>query len=536
MKTRTKLLITLVIVGIAAATGPVISRLRDLTDVKLAGTVTSGQALVWNGTQWTNGAAGGGSAGTTNYYDYTLITNNFFISGKGNTLVITQQLTLQYMKTNLLATDASGLVTNAVYGSGIAWDPATRTISSTVTGGLATSGSAYAIVGGSATPSANWTALTNAYSAAKSATPNGAALGANNRYTIFLLPGVYDLGSTTFALDTSYIDLIGLSPNTGATAIANADSATDQGDTIITSSSDTLNITDTTQNITLANLCIRCTSSGSGYFLTTSQTQIQAPFKAINVLFCGAGTSNRSFQWDKGIAGYWQDVRMFGTGNAARCWGASVSSGITLSGTFIRCKGNTLAWGFENSVSVTLSGIFIDCESSSQGFASGGSGTKTLSGTFIRCRSYGDVSFGAATGTMSGYFEGCRGDPSFGNFGGGTMSGTMLNCSGTSVISWTSISGSVVGCNFPGIQTVSMASKATDTPVNIATSGWTNTFAKNATVYIDGTGLTYTVYNNAGTSIYTNAATVIHAEVHLQPSGKVIITAGTGVTGRAVPF
>jgi len=54
-------------------------------------------------------------------------------------------------------------------------------------------------------------------------------------------------------------------------------------------------------------------------------------------------------------------------------------------------------------------------------------------------------------------------------------------------------------------------------------------------VYLDGTGMTYTVYNSAGTSVYTNAAAVASATVLLQPLGKVIVS-GTGVTGRAIPF
>jgi hypothetical protein len=64
MKTDTKLKVylTILVLSIAAASGPVISRLRDLSDVKLATAPTSGQALVWNGTQWTNGVASGGSA------------------------------------------------------------------------------------------------------------------------------------------------------------------------------------------------------------------------------------------------------------------------------------------------------------------------------------------------------------------------------------------------------------------------------------------------------------------------------------------
>lgn len=76
-----------------------------------------------------------GGAGVTNIFDTTIITNNFFVSGKGNTLVVTQALTIQAIKTNLVATTSTGLLTNANYGTGIAWDPATLTISSTATGG-----------------------------------------------------------------------------------------------------------------------------------------------------------------------------------------------------------------------------------------------------------------------------------------------------------------------------------------------------------------------------------------------------------------
>ena len=77
-------------------------------------------------------AVSGGSAAApvNNFYS----TNNFFVSGKGNTLIITQQLTLQYIKTNLLAVDASGVVTNPVYGSGITWTPSTMTLSASSSG------------------------------------------------------------------------------------------------------------------------------------------------------------------------------------------------------------------------------------------------------------------------------------------------------------------------------------------------------------------------------------------------------------------
>lgn len=81
-----------------------------------------------------------------------------------------------------------------------------------------------------------------------------------------------------------------------------------------------------------------------------------------------------------------------------------------------------------------------------------------------------------------------------------------------------------------------VSSTDTTAAVAIDATGWTNTFGKNAVVYLDGTAVTYTVYNNAGTAVYTNAAVVAHADIILQTSGKVIVTAGTGVSGIATPF
>lgn len=69
----------------------------------------SGGVPVW--------AVPAGSAGTTNYFDTTIITNNFFISGKGNSLVITQGLTLLSLTANtVLKVAASG---NIITNSGI---------------------------------------------------------------------------------------------------------------------------------------------------------------------------------------------------------------------------------------------------------------------------------------------------------------------------------------------------------------------------------------------------------------------------------
>lgn len=79
-------------------------------------------------------------------------------------------------------------------------------------------------------------------------------------------------------------------------------------------------------------------------------------------------------------------------------------------------------------------------------------------------------------------------------------------------------------------------SLAADATVSIASTGWTNSFGKAAVVRFDGTAMTYTVYDNAGTSLYTNAVSVGHSTELLQTGAKLIITAGTGVSGRASPF
>ena len=337
----------------------------------------------------------------------------------------------------------SNVVTEFLNGQGGFTTPA---------GGMATSGSAYAIIGGSASATTNGTSLTSAYTTAKASTPQGAALAAGNRYTIFLLPGIYDLSAASLTLDTEFIDIVGLSTNTGQWN-SYSGNLVDQGDTIITSSISPINITvASNQDITIANVCLRTTTSGNDSCIATSQSGFLANLKVINVLCNYAGSGNRIMPWDKNFNGTWIDVRaLLGTGGAGvRAFGASVASGVTVNGTFIRCKGGQNAWGGENSVSVTLSGTFIECEGGAASFAAGGSGTKTLSGTFVRCistPSTGDM-FGAASGTLSGTFTDCIA-PTGVNAWGATMSGTMRGCYGSDP-SWTSVTGSVLDCGFSG--------------------------------------------------------------------------------------
>jgi len=57
------------------------------------------------------------------------VSNLYTVNGNHNTLIVTNALTLSAIKTNLLATDANGLVTTTKFGAGLTWTPSTQTLS-----------------------------------------------------------------------------------------------------------------------------------------------------------------------------------------------------------------------------------------------------------------------------------------------------------------------------------------------------------------------------------------------------------------------
>jgi len=77
----------------------------------------------------------------TNVYNSVTITNltvintNVFNVSKGGHLTVSNSLSILTILTNVLATTGTGLVTNMVVGSGLAYDTSTRTLSATASGG-----------------------------------------------------------------------------------------------------------------------------------------------------------------------------------------------------------------------------------------------------------------------------------------------------------------------------------------------------------------------------------------------------------------
>jgi hypothetical protein len=78
------------------------------------------------------------------------------------------------------------------------------------------------------------------------------------------------------------------------------------------------------------------------------------------------------------------------------------------------------------------------------------------------------------------------------------------------------------------------SSLAADAAVAISATGWTNSFGKDARVWMDGTNLTYTVYSASGSPYYTNAVAIGHDTFKLITGEKFIVTSGAAI-GVAKP-
>ncbi len=507
-----------------------------------------GTSLTFNGEPISSSAA----QAILNFY----ASNYFAINGKVSKGTFTNELiALQIGNSKLVATASNGALTNAdgvfttrgstLYKGASGWTALVPSTAGYVltdggvgadpawaqpaAGGLATSGSAYSIIGGSAIATNNWVALSNAYVTAKAATPHGLALAATNRYTILLLPGVYNMGSATFTLDTQFIDILGISPNTGP-MVYYATFYSNLGDTVLTSSGTTININEGagSHDINLANVCLETrTASSTEYCLNTSQSGFGSTFKISNVLFVHNGSANplRPMPGDKNFNGTWIDVRCW----YPRCFGEALFSNISVSGTYIRCKGDTQCFGNcanPGSTIPTLDGTFIECEAGGGFGATATAAASVLSGNFYRNKQYqagttlGTI-FGGSGATMSGFFSDNVVTASV-NSWGGTMSGTMIgNVGGT--VTWTTATGTITGCYF-----------ATYKPnVAIAATGWTNLFGSSAQVCFDGTAVTMTLKDTSLASIYTNAVAITGANCVTLPPKAAVVLSGTGVAGRA---
>jgi hypothetical protein len=337
-------------------------------------------------------------------------------------------------------------------------------------------GTNWSFVYGNGSHTANATQLQNAYTTAKTKTPNGSPLSATNRFTIIVGSGYYSF-SSNLVMDAQYIDIVSLT--------GNADVVFSGAGTLSVTANDVFikGIDVTTKNLTLAtNLnsfvaenCIggnnsfggglacsglftNCTGGenafGGGSTGVASGTFVNCTGGAsafggfggeANGTFTNCVGGQYAFAGGGGVAnGTFNNCTSynysFGGGGGGSASGTFIncnalsesfgggSSGLS-SGTFTRCIGTTSAFGGDGA----SSGTYTDCQGGDNSFGGGDNGGNTASGIYNNCIS-GSNSYGGGDnlgGIASGSFFNCKGgDGSFGGGEQGVASGTFFNCEG----------------------------------------------------------------------------------------------------------
>ena len=263
-------------------------------------------------------------------------------------------------------------------------------------------GSAHVVVQTVNNANTNGNNLRAAYAAAAALTPGGAALAADNRAVVFVPPGQYDLGASTFTMDTDYVDVVGLS-----TACEDQRIYRSGGNVLRQTASD----------VRIENLLLHYIGASymvNAYYPNASGVASPATTTVRNCAFRVNVTGYQSMRMSVEYAGTYEDC--FAAGSDA------FGGGGTASGTFTNCTGGRSAFGGGG----TASGTFTNCTGGDWAFGGGNGGT--ASGTFTDCTG-GDNAFGGR-GTASGTFTDCAGgDNAFGGYEG-TASGTFNNCIG----------------------------------------------------------------------------------------------------------
>jgi hypothetical protein len=239
------------------------------------------------------------------------------------------------------------------------------------------SGTNFIYVAADGTDTANATALSAAYTTAKTMSPS-----ATNRITIVAAPGYYNFGTSVFTMDTQYIDLVSLDGNRSIVFNAPLDLSFSEYGSI---------------NITANDVFVK------GINVLTKQFKTANSLNLLKVENC-AGIGDVSFGGTDASGTYINCI-----GGNSSFGGASSSTG-----TFINCTGGGYSFGGGNLFNIS-SGIYENCVGEGLSFGGGLVGC-VASGTYKNCIG-GANSFGS-NGQISGIFSNCVGGP--GSWVGGT--------------------------------------------------------------------------------------------------------------------
>lgn len=271
----------------------------------------------------------------------------------------------------------------------------------------------------------NGALLIASLAAVKLLTPGGIALSATNRVQVALMPGIYDLGSSTLLADTQYVDIVGLT--------SDADSV------IIRSTSTTLR--QTANDVRFKNIRLESSVLGFYAYNPTGTSTTNTIMDNVSFYLTNGGSTNPAGLTHAGVYNNIKVVQITGPNSREDAFGGT---GSTASGTFtnctITCGNNTTTLSFGGGTGSQSPGIFNNITTNSFFLDNGSFGSgSTSNGTYTNCNTYSsnnnNISFGGqgySSGVSSGVYINCNsyatygGNNSFG--GGGISSGTYTNC------------------------------------------------------------------------------------------------------------
>lgn len=233
-------------------------------------------------------------------------------------------------------------------------------------------------------PTTNGANLLAAYTAAKALTPNGSALSATNRASVFIPPALYTINNGTgLVLDAQYVDLVGIGSDRKTCVISNVRQTAN--DVRMRNLSINSWYPNTNLNMTQATDCVLT-------FLVDNYGTVSATISG-TFSRCVFGVSSVVYVGSQQYSGNFTDCDFSGLG------GASFTRGF--SGIFNNCVSisafSTPATGTYSNCSIfglyeTVSGTYSDCTIS---------GFYVLNGTFTRC------SLTTANATLGGAYFYC---------------------------------------------------------------------------------------------------------------------------------
>jgi hypothetical protein len=314
------------------------------------------------------------------------------------------------------STGSEGQILTYGNDGGFAWGTASGGSSGPTSSYFKTSGYNYVICETVNTNNAaadaiiNGTNLINAYLTAKSL--NVGVLSSTNRVVVLLMPGDYDLYSSQFQLDTSFIDLVGISSNPYNTILR---SSTQFATLFYTSAVDTalknvylkqgtnLSVSDYEgagdgsylrwENLILEGFLF---SDGSTYF-----QNIYGEFRNIKIL-----SNSYYFAASGNIDGIFDNIESLGSNVGGFILAGQITIGSTLTGTFSNINFNFPSSCFSSTG--LLSGYYENINILDDSGGSPFLGGSSINGTFKNIRIGGvGVSnvFSSPDGDLSGTFE-----------------------------------------------------------------------------------------------------------------------------------